>query len=740
MGYQLQWGKYSKNTWPEISYEAIIQEFQKDKPQIVAIDTETNGLNIISSKPFLMIIAWKVPSQNIGKSFAIEYNAIKVSQLLREFSICNYIIGANTKYDLHMLRNGGSPFPFEILNEKCMLTDIQILKRLTMYADDDKEQMGLKHLAKIHVDPNAATDEQEVKQIKMQIKRTNVSLLKTWLKPYSWNYKDVIDKVEDPRYGVETLPLEIQEVYKQWAKEHGEATYEQIFQQSPNEMLSYAIMDGVLTLEVFLHLWNDFNSLNSLNNNSLVPTFIRENKLIEIYYKQEATGFKVDMDYLVKSKHKLSEEISLMEQQLHLYAGTVVSENQHKELIKIFISKYNIPESHFVVKDKITLDKTVLKKLLSHSNEQVKNFANTILRLRKFRKFIATYIDSFYQKVLENGDGRYHPSIRQTGTTSGRVSGDLQQQPKDPLLDLYGNELFHPRKVFIPTGNNYPMFVLQDYDQMELRVQAHYTIQFGCMDKNLCKIFMPVGCTNKYTKEAFDFNNQEHFKHYLDKEETGDSVWLDSHTLKPWIPIDPHGMHVDSAFGTKEQLGEKEYKHLRAAAKTINFSVNYGSGLTGLKENPLLEEYPEEIINKIFGAYKENFAGITKYQQIVGNKIKTTGQVINMYGRMYRLKDPRNSYKCGNYLIQGSCADLVKTCLVNIDEFIKANKLRSRVLFSIHDEIIWEVHKEEGWVIQYIENILNQTATWCKVPLTCGTDITWTSWAEKKDISKLRRE
>lgn len=748
MAYSLNWQAFAqtneathKPTW-----EQLKQEFINDNPKIVAIDTETTGLNIVKDKPFLFIIAWKVNHTNAGKVFVLDYEPNEVAQVLKLFATCEYIIGANIKYDLHMLRNGGSEFPFEILNDKCSLTDVRILRRLTMEADANSqdERMALKQMACKFIDANANVNEMNIKDLLKQINTTNRKVLKSMLTPLGYTPKDVEETISDCRFGIETLPLNIQAIYLSWQQNYGEATYYDVYKQHPFAMNAYAIYDGIYTIEVFLYLFHAYDIENQKSNNTLQNIFNQENKLIRLYYNQEKIGLKVDLDYLRQSKQRVNTHLRILESELHRLLGAEISENQHKELLAIFKNKFKVNSEIFLKLDKKekiasgetkykeTFDKNVLKKLIALGGEAGET-ALFITKLRRVRKWLSTYIDGIYKEVLENRDGRFHPQSNQVGAVSGRITSNMQQMPKDALLDLDGNELFHPRKIVIPSGNDYPFLVLQDFDQMELRVQAHYTIQFNCTDRNMCKIFIPLECRNKNNYELFDFNNPNHIQHYLDKDENGDSVWIDCITNQPWVPIDPHGMHVVSAFGYDKS--HPDFKHLRSAAKTINFAVNYGSGLKGLLENDLLEEYPKETIEKIYNAYKANFKGVTKYQQIVDSQIKRFGKIPNIYGRVYKLNNTNQGYKCANYLVQGSCADLVKNCLIKIDEFLTTNNLKSRMLYTIHDEIIWELHKDEGWIISYIENILNSTSSWCKIPLTCGTDLTHTNWAEKKDIS-----
>lgn len=729
--YNLQWELYTQlnETAPPVTAQDVQTHFNIDKPRLVAIDTETTGLNITVDKPFLLVVAWKVPNSNKGKSFTLTWDAKAVSGLLKMFSTCRFIIGANIKYDLHMLRNGGAPFPFEIINERCELTDIRILRRLTMETDASfqDEKMALKQMSVKFIDPNANQDEHIVKDLLRKQNLVHRKIIKEQLKPLGYKLKDVEDKINDCRYGIEALPPEVQTLYNNW---EGNATYYDVYKLNPYSMNKYAAMDGVFTIELFLLFWSDYERYNIKYNNSLVKLFEQENKLIRLYYKQETVGIKIDIEYLKQARIKLAKYLLTLQKELNTLCGEEVSENQHKQLLRIFQTKFHVPEEFFLNRKtgKITFDKAILKKLIKSENPQVRRVALVISKLRRCRKWAGTYVDSIYKIVLANGDGRLHPNTNQVGTVSGRVSGDMQQIPRDVLYDLDGNEIYHPRKMIKPSGDDFPLLVLQDFDQMEFRVQAHYTLQYGVDDINMCRMFIPYGYRHYQTQELF--NIDLHKLRTQEQQENGQSVWVLNN--QPWVPVDPHGMHVISAFGYNET--HPDYKHLRNCAKTINFASMYGSGLKGLLDNTDLEEYPAETITKIYEAFKGNFSGVDKYQKIVNNYVKANGYIPNIYGRVYRVNYTNRGYKCANYLIQGSCADLVKQALVEIDKLLVHHNAKSRMLYTIHDEIMWELHKDEAWLIPEVEKVLNKVSGWCKIPLTCGTDLTHTNWAEKQDI------
>lgn len=736
--YNLTWKKYTKRglegyitEYPTMT--EIIQQLIKDNPKVVAIDTETTGLNLVRDTPFLFIIAWKVPGENIGYSYALPYNSHEVNLLYNFLTGVDYIVGANIKFDLHMLRNGGSPMP-QFLLDKVQLTDTMIMRRLTLPVDATiaESKLALKHLAVVFVDNEANTDEHLVKDT---LKKQNAQYRKignALLKQHGSSLKKIEEGLETNQEALVT--------YETWKNTYGTASYYTVWKEHETTMNKYAVMDGVLTIEVFLHLYNDLMRVSRTTTQDILNVWKEENDLIPIYYEQERIGFKVDLEYLKAAQERVRKYNEKLEKQLHVLLGKPLSQSQNAKLMEALQeAPFNVESRYFEVQGEYKMDKNVIKKLQKHPNVIVKAIADTISRLRRGAKWLSTYIDGIYEEVIANGDERLHPLTQQAGTVSGRIAGNMQQMPKDPLVDEDGNELFHPRKIIIPSGNEYTHLVLQDFDQMELRVQADYTIQFGCTDENLCRIFIPYGYS--YNQKEYDINNAWCKQHYDDKDATGKSIWVKDG--EHWVPTDPHSMQVTTAFGLTKPKDDttpefKQFKHLRNAAKTINFAINYGSGLRGLIDNPMLEEYPEETITAIYDAYKTNFKGVTKYQEIVDSWVNNHYWIANRYGRVYLVKDKRWAYKCANYLIQGSCADLVKQCLLSITKLFKQHNAKSRILYTIHDEIIWELHKDEAHLIRKVEHILNETASWCRIPLTCGTDLAVTNWSEKKDIANYK--
>ena len=142
-------------------------------------------------------------------------------------------------------------------------------------------------------------------------------------------------------------------------------------------------------------------------------------------------------------------------------------------LLKLFNERFEISEFQ-------NLDKSVLKKIYNKYQGKPKRATDIIMKLRSYEKWYSTYI----VRLLENSkhDGKIYTTINTAGAVSGRVSCDMQQFPKKPLKDEEGNELFHPRKAFI-VPKDYQNITYIDYDQVELKVQAFYTILVSGGDK-----------------------------------------------------------------------------------------------------------------------------------------------------------------------------------------------------------------------------------------------------------------
>ena len=450
----------------------------------------------------------------------------------------------------------------------------------------------------------------------------------------------------------------------------------------------------------------------------------------------ERNGFKVDVDYLKKSHYLIEEFKTKLYDKLHTLTNDDWKVGQHEKIKQYFKEKHNL----VLAKS----DKKAIQELTHHEDKTISEIASLIIKLRTVDKWLSTYIDGVLNKIIEvNGEWKLFTSINNNGTISGRVSCDLQQMPKyailetddnsellldESLTDDEGHELFHPRKFVIPS-DGYKLY-FADYSQMELRIQAYYTILTGYTDYNLCRAYMPYDCyTLDENLEEIDFNykNPDHIRHAYDWK------WYNRDGSE-WEATDLHTKTTLTAFPElKDQTETKEFKKKwRYLGKSTNFAKNYGCGAVTLASNL---NVTLDIANKLSEGYNRAYPGVIKYQKATQSELLVNGYVENLLGRRYYIEKSTNYYKANNYLIQGSGADALKGVEIKIIDYLKDKK--SRFILPIHDEVAIEVHPdEESYVPKQIKQFMEEVQDVIPyVPMVSEVEMTETNWASKKEIS-----
>lgn len=677
-------------------------------------DTETTGLNIITDKPFLMSFGWSTVD---GRSevYTVNYTD-KVGNVL--FNYCDKhkipMFAHNAKYDFHMVENGGSPIP-----EGVALYDSITVARLTENADE-RESMSLEALGMKYVDDEAKFAGHIIKDIIHKIDKESRTKLrdeivkefpndgfcvttKTGTLKATGKLTKLVEEYEKTR----TKWVNDDNPYFQFIDSHfRRANYEDVYNREPNLMRNYAADDIVIMLE---YLKKALPVLKEVDKDFRVLK--REGKLIRAVACMENTGFKVDVDYILECRKNIVAYRELLYLELYIFTGKEFTVGQHKEILKLFESKFGITS------DKA--DEKALKKIKENTDDEILiNIINNILELRTLDKWLSTYIDGKLNAVV---NGRIHTDINNNGAVSGRVSCDMQQQPKEGLYDRDGNELFHPRRAFV-CDEGYRLFFI-DESQMELRVQAQFTIFHSKEpDMGLCRAYMPYKCYNEVST-VFDFNNPSHIKNF------GDKKWYECGTGKEWTPTDLHSETTKHAFPNVDP-STPEFKKLRKLGKRCNFLKVYQGGVQALKESL---DVSQEVAEALDSAFYKAFPRIKDYQDWVVEQLSTYGFIENLYGRRYYMADSRQFYKGCNYLIQGTCADMVKTFEIKVWEYIKNQNLGIKMVLPIHDELVFLVpYGEEKYVID-LKHIMEDTLDTIKnVPMIAEVEMSETSWRDKK--------
>src|SRR6185312_16069749 len=312
------------------------------------------------------------------------------------------------------------------------------------------------------------------------------------------------------------------------------------------------------------------------------------------------------------------------------------------------------------------------------------------------------------------------------GAISGRMSSNFQQFPRGAFKTEEGEELYHPRQAFVPDGDYYDEMVFIDFSQIELRVQAHYTLLVNGGDMNLCRAYMPFKCTHYETGEPYDFKTIESRARWDEKQSDGQSACI-TEEGKPWIPTDVHTATASKAY-PHIPTDSDEFRQPngpRDKGKTTNFASNYG-GEAGALIDVLMISWDEA--ERLVNGYNEAFPGVKEYQQAIVKAHAQKGYVQNHYGRRYYLTNNQEAYRLSNFVVQGSAADALKKAVIEIDKFLldKATKL----VLPIHDELIFSYHMFDLGIEEEIRKIMLKSFDWCLVPVNAGIDTTKTNWRE----------
>lgn len=588
--------------------------------------------------------------------------------------------------------------------------------------------------------------------------------------PVKWSKGRVEDFIKDIMNEPEDLPEEFRDLYIDWLEEYYphysarygnpkkdlEPTYKDIYDYDPEAMRLYAGDDVISMLEFY----KKAAPLANYRKQGIVIK--RENRLILPLYRMERTGMRVDREYLEESRLNMKRIIKEKRGRVYEIAGREINiSGQSSDIKNTLWEKWNIETEKS--------DKKALKEVEAEHPGEPKEFCSLIRALRRLEKWYSTYCKRILD--ISHRDGRYYTQISQCSAVSGRVGSDSQQFPKERILTEEGEqyekehgentapremEIFFPRRAFVPSDRGekqgYTAIYYLDYSQIELRNQADYTIKVSGGDLQMCRAYMPFKCKHFITGETYNYKDNDERKRWNEKQLTGDSVWL-LEDGTPWTKTDVHAetthnallelgyeclekyKHYKPKADTPErnlvfgnELNEKAFKLARYKGKTFNFMKNYGGGI-GVAMDTL--NIPRVAAQALVDGYEKSFPHVIVYQEKVVRAHAIKGYVVNRYGRRYYLDSNNDAYKLANYLIQGTCADMLKEGIIAIDELLKPYK--TRFIMNIHDELQFEVWKGEEFLIPQILQLM-QGHDWHMVPIVSDVEIAEESWADKKEM------
>ncbi len=391
--------------------------------------------------------------------------------------------------------------------------------------------------------------------------------------------------------------------------------------------------------------------------------------LIAVLSKMELNGILVDIPFLDKLHHEFTTRLAAHEKQIYKLAGEEFNINSPKQLAVILFDKLKMP----IVKKTKTGYSTDVDVLTELSRDH--ELPGELLKFRTVAKLLSTYVVQL-KALVNSKTGRVHTSFNQTIAATGRLSSTEPNLQNIPIKTDEGKRI---REAFIaPEGCELVSF---DYSQIELRLLAAFTEDTHLMNA---------------------YKNDE----------------------------DIHARTAAQILGVKITDVDS---HQRAIGKTINFGVIYGQSAFGLASQ--LGVSQAEAKHFIDGFYRE-FASVRDYKERVLTEARKLGFVSTYLGRRRYVPDLNsknfnarlNAERVAfNTVFQGSAADLIKKAMIVIHHKLLADKFKSRMLLQVHDELIFEVPKNEKIELSKMVTHVMETAFDLKVALKVGVSFgkTW---------------
>jgi len=365
-----------------------------------------------------------------------------------------------------------------------------------------------------------------------------------------------------------------------------------------------------------------------------------EMPLVEVLADMEEEGIRLDIETLKKFSEEIGTELIQLEKDIHSFAGTTFNIDSPKQLGQILYEVLAITDKPPKTKTgQFSTNEDALQKLKGKHD-----IIEKVLQYRSLRKLKSTYADALPNEVNEQ-TGRIHTTYSQTIAATGRLSSVGPNLQNIPIKTKRGREI---RKAFIPRSEDFSL-LSADYSQIELRIIAGLS-----KDEGMIKAFK---------------NNED--------------------------------IHTATASKIFEVSPEEVDREMRTKAKSVNFGIIYGQSAFGLAQNiNISRSEAKDIID----AYFNQYPGIKSYMSKTIEIAKEKGFVETIMHRKRYLRDINSSNgivrgaaerNAINAPIQGSAADIIKIAMINIYHEMQKHSYKSKMLLQVHDELVFDVYKDE---------------------------------------------
>jgi DNA polymerase-1 len=399
--------------------------------------------------------------------------------------------------------------------------------------------------------------------------------------------------------------------------------------------------------------------------------------LSKVYTEAEILGVKIDVPYIKTIADENDERILELEKTIFEIAEEEFNINSTQQLSHVLFDKLNYPILNKTLSGKPSTAEGALKELTKKLRKK-SPILTCVMEYRRLKKMNSTYLRPMVEKV--DGNSRIHPSFLLHGTVTGRISSkgpNIQNIPRDPRI----KGMFIPEKDYL--------FVETDFSQAELRVMAYYS---------------------------------------------GDKVMTQQY-------MNGEDIHLATAAFIFMKDPSEITKEERKTAKLVNFGYLYGA--TPQKAHSSINERvdaDQEVISlreaKLFrDKFFQNYAGIEKFIRITRMGILRRGYIKSCFGRIRTLPQTESPYdekrseaqRQGlNALIQGTASDLTQLALIAMHKFLKPYK--SRFMFTVHDAIVFEVHKSEKHLLPKLKKIMEGKYKPFEFPMVADIEIFEHRW------------
>ncbi|MBA3036088.1 MAG: DNA polymerase I, partial [Desulfobacterium sp.] len=396
-----------------------------------------------------------------------------------------------------------------------------------------------------------------------------------------------------------------------------------------------------------------------------------EMPLIPVLMKMETNGICVDRNRLSELSKHFEQQIEALEENIYSVAGMTFNIKSPQQLGEVLFEKLLLPvKKKTKKKTGYSTDVDVLTELAQNHE-----LPALVLRHRTLSKLKSTYTDALLE-IADQKTERIHTSFNQTVTATGRLSSSNPNLQNIPVKTDEGREI---RSAFVPQKGW--KLLSADYSQIELRLLAHCA-----EDEILIKAF-----------------------------------------------LEDEDIHTRTAIEIFQIFPEFITPELRNQAKTINFSIIYGISAFSLsKDLGISQKMAKTYIDNYFARYK----GVRKFIENTINDAHVNKKTATLLGRIRLLPDIDSSNKiiiaaaeriAVNTPIQGTAADLIKIAMINIDKALTEKNLKTAMLLSVHDELVFEVPPEELDMVSDLVKDKMENVWTLKVPLkvNISSGINW---------------